>query len=103
MHRPDIFQLHVGIVKQQPRELGVDDNRFRMFERAIEANFAIGLAMRIEGLQMQRIEEKRIKVDILDGNFAVERIGLRKSQGVAAGYFSRGHRRTNLKMGGTSV
>jgi hypothetical protein len=89
-----VFELHVGVVEGQMREVGVYDQAFGMLQRAFDADLAIGAAVASEFIEVQGGHEKRIEVDIADGDFSVHGKGIGEAEGHATGKFAGAHRRT---------
>ena len=95
MNRFGIFELHARVVELQVRKLRIDNERFRMPQRAVHRDLAFRAPVTLEFIDVQRARQKRIEIDILDRHFSVEIERIRQSQIDRARQFAAAiHRRT---------
>ena len=73
-HGPGIFKLHIRVVQQQPREAGVHHQAFRVLEVAFHCYVAVRGSVPRNVLHVKRGEQEGIESNILETDFAAERI-----------------------------
>src|SRR5271168_351743 len=64
MDRPHVLQPHIFVVKNQMRQLGVQNETLRILQGAIDSQISGNLAMPAELFQVQRAQEEGIEIDV---------------------------------------
>src|SRR5207244_531498 len=98
VNRPGILQLHIRVIQQQAREVCVHHQAFRMHQIPFDANFAVRCSVSSNALKVKRREQKWVERNILQTDFAVERVGIHQTERVTAGQSAIGHRGVQLEF-----
>src|SRR5207237_4503121 len=85
------------------REVSVNDQSFRMTEISFHADFTFGFTVAVELIQVQRAQEEWIEIDVLDGDFAVERERIGETNRDITGEFAGAHGRAEPEARGVAI